>query len=78
MNESHASLRDDYAVSTPGLDALSGFLRALPRVCGARLTGAGFGGACVALVDKGSGPGVAEVVRRDGAPGWRVIVPETS
>ena len=49
MAESHASLRDDYEVSTPGLDALVERLRATPGVLGARLTGAGFGGCAVVL-----------------------------
>jgi galactokinase len=49
MNDSHASLRDDYEVSTPELDRLVALLQAQPGVHGARLTGAGFGGACVAL-----------------------------
>jgi galactokinase len=51
MSASHASLRDDYDVSVPALDALVECLEAQPGVHGARLTGAGFGGACVALVD---------------------------
>ncbi len=54
MNASHASLRDDYAVSIPALDFLTDSLRAQPDVYGARLTGAGFGGACVALCRKGA------------------------
>ena len=49
MNASHASLRDDYEVSTPELDLLVRWLQAEEGVFGARLTGAGFGGACVAL-----------------------------
>jgi galactokinase len=49
MNASHASLRDDYEVSTPELDQLVALLQAHAGVYGARLTGAGFGGACVAL-----------------------------
>jgi galactokinase len=49
MNASHASLRDDYEVSVPQLDQLVVLLQAHPDVYGARLTGAGFGGACVAL-----------------------------
>ena len=49
MNASHASLRDDYEVSTPELDRLVALLQSHPAVYGARLTGAGFGGACVAL-----------------------------
>ena len=54
MNESHASLRDDYEVSIPALDYLTDYLRVQPDVYGARLTGAGFGGACVALCRKGA------------------------
>jgi galactokinase len=49
MNASHASLRDDYEVSIPQLDRLVALLQAQPDIYGARLTGAGFGGACVAL-----------------------------
>ncbi len=57
MNASHASLRDDYEVSVPALDRLVAMLQAQPGVFGARLTGAGYGGACVALcaADRASG-----------------------
>jgi galactokinase len=51
MNASHFSLRDLYEVSSPALDAMSDLLRAQPGCYGARLTGAGFGGCCVALMD---------------------------
>jgi galactokinase len=54
MKESHASLRDDFEVSTPGLDSLVGRLNATPGVYGARLTGAGFGGCAIALCEPGS------------------------
>lgn len=50
MFESHASLRDDYAVSCPELDFLVETARSLPGVFGARLTGGGFGGCTVNLV----------------------------
>jgi len=49
MNASHGSLRDDYEVSTPALDQLVSLLQAHRAVHGAKLTGAGFGGACVAV-----------------------------
>ena len=49
MNESHASLRDDFQVSTPQLDVLVDALEDAGAY-GARLTGAGFGGCVVALV----------------------------
>lgn len=50
MNASHDSLRDDYQVSGPDLDALQGALVDCPGVLGARMTGGGFGGCVVALV----------------------------
>jgi len=56
MVASHASLRDDYEVSTPRLDALVEELCATPGVHGARLTGAGFGGCVVALTTPGALP----------------------
>lgn len=59
MNASHASLRDDYEVSVPALDTLVDMLQKNPGVFGARLTGAGFGGACVALVAAGEGRSIA-------------------
>jgi galactokinase len=63
MNQSHVSLRDDYEVSGPELDTLTAMLREMPGVWGARLTGAGFGGCCIALADSAH---VAELVRTIG------------
>ncbi|MEB3310594.1 MAG: galactokinase [Snowella sp.] len=60
MNASHASLRDDYQVSVPALDNLVTILQTTPNVLGARLTGAGFGGACVALVTAGQETAIAQ------------------
>ena len=51
MAASHASLRDDYQVSCPELDILVELALALPTCQGARLTGAGFGGSTVNLVE---------------------------
>jgi galactokinase len=50
MNESHRSLRDDYAVSSPQLDVLVAAAQSVQGVFGSRLTGAGFGGCTVSLV----------------------------
>lgn len=54
MTESHVSLRDDFEVSTPVLDALVERLLTVDGVRGARLTGAGFGGCVVAICTKGA------------------------
>jgi galactokinase len=51
MRASHASLRDDFEVSTPELDALVEALEEAGAI-GARLTGGGFGGCVVALVER--------------------------
>jgi galactokinase len=54
MTASHVSLRDDYEVSTPDLDAAVEALISTPGVYGARLTGAGFGGCVIALAAPGA------------------------
>lgn len=53
MNASDASLREDYEVTCPELDAMTAIARALPGCFGARMTGAGFGGCTVHLVERG-------------------------
>jgi galactokinase len=50
MNASHASLREDYAVSCPELDAAAEIAQTAPGTLGARMMGAGFGGGILALV----------------------------
>jgi galactokinase len=50
MRASHESLRDDFAVTGPALDALVEAAWDTPGVIGARMTGAGFGGCTVNLV----------------------------
>ncbi len=51
MAESHRSLRDDYEVSCPELDLLVENAETQPGVLGARMTGGGFGGCTVNLVE---------------------------
>jgi len=51
MNKSHESLRDDYEVSSDALNAMVESARAHNACYGARMTGAGFGGCAVALID---------------------------
>ena len=52
MLENHAGLRDEYEVSCPELDCLVEIAARLPGCLGARLTGAGFGGCTVNLVEE--------------------------
>ena len=51
---SHASLRDDFEVVSPELDALVEIASAVPGVAAARMTGAGFGGCTINLVERGA------------------------
>lgn len=51
MNESHISLRDDYEVSCEEVDALVECAWELPGVIGSRITGGGFGGCTVSIVE---------------------------
>ena len=61
MTASHASLRDDYEVSCPELDlAVSTALAAGAH--GARMTGGGFGGSAIALVETRTVPAVRSAV----------------
>jgi galactokinase len=50
MNESHASLRDDYEVTGPELDTMVEEAYKIDGVIGSRMTGGGFGGCTVSLV----------------------------
>lgn len=67
MNESHASLRDDFEVSTEALDLFASLARGTDGCFGARMTGAGFGGCAVALVAEEAAPGFVQRV----ADGYR-------
>jgi len=52
LDASHASLRDDFEVSSLALDAMVEIARSQPGCYGARLTGAGFAGCAIALVEE--------------------------
>jgi len=65
MRESHESLRDDFDVTGPHLDALAAAAWAQPGVVGARMTGAGFGGCAVVLARRGAEAEVVEGIERD-------------
>ena len=60
MSDSHDSLRDDFEVSTPELDALAAALVEAGAV-GARLTGAGFGGCVVGLAQRDEAELIVEI-----------------
>ena len=53
FDQSHASLRDDFEVTNEALNQIVAAAQSHPACFGARMTGAGFGGCAVALVDKG-------------------------
>jgi galactokinase len=62
MAESHRSLRDDFEVSSEALDAMVDIASAHGACFGARMTGAGFGGCAVALVERDAAEGFAATV----------------
>lgn len=62
LDGSHESTRTDYEVSCDELDEITDAARACASVFGARLTGAGFGGCAIALVQPGASAAVAASV----------------
>ena len=64
LKESHKSLRDDFEVSTPHVDALVEKAWAAHGCFGARIMGAGFGGSILALIERGTEGLLAEAVSR--------------
>jgi galactokinase len=77
--ESHASMRDDFEISTPEIDRLVKIAAHHPAVLGARLTGGGFGGAVVILCAAESARSVtdrtADAYRAATACNGRALVP---
>jgi galactokinase len=78
MYQSHMSLRDDFEVSTPELDLLVELASQTEGVFGARLTGAGFGGCTVNLIEQDAvvqfEAGVVESYRqKTGMPAERLV-----
>jgi galactokinase len=77
MDASHVSMRDDFEISVPQLDAVVETAQAAGAV-GARMTGGGFGGCAIALVAAGRAEALAaEVLRVFADRGWREPVPFT-
>ncbi len=64
MNESHDSLRDDFEVTNHELNVIVDIARDMDGCYGARMTGAGFGGCAVALVERSKAKDFAGMVSR--------------
>ena len=78
VDASHDSLRDLYECSTARLDAIVEAARRLPGVLGARLVGAGWGGAVLVVAAPGAGEKVAARLAADkklALPAVRVVHP---
>ena len=65
MNESHESSCHNFENSTPELDLLVSIAQRFPGVLGARLIGAGFGGATVTLCERKAASAVAQQLAKD-------------
>jgi galactokinase len=77
MDESHVSMRDDFEISVPQLDAVVETAQAAGAV-GARMTGGGFGGCAIALVPAADAEALAaDVLRVFADRGWHEPVPFT-
>jgi galactokinase len=83
LSASHASLRDDYQVTVPELD-LAAETAESAGALGARMTGAGFGGCLIALVEVAAADRVAAAVagafaaRGYAAPEWFLAQPSSA
>jgi len=62
FNASHASLRDDFEVTNEALNQIVQCAQEQPSCYGARMTGAGFGGCAVALVQEENAPEFTKAV----------------
>ncbi len=64
MDASHASLRDDFEVTNDELNIIVELSQDQPGCFGARMTGGGFGGSAVALVEEPLAKGFSEIIHR--------------
>ena len=64
MNESHVSMRDDFEISRTEMDIMVAIAQSEAGCLGARMTGGGFGGCAVALVDEAYAERFSKVVAR--------------
>ena len=52
MNASHLSMRDDFEITCPEVDMLAGLAQNVKGVYGSRMTGGGFGGCTISLIEE--------------------------
>ena len=64
LNAAHESARDDYEISCPEIEVLVTAAAQQAGVVGARLTGAGWGGCIIALVEEGTADGFSRQIQR--------------
>jgi galactokinase len=64
MDASHISMRDDFEITNQQLNVMVGLAQVQPGCYGARMTGGGFGGCAVALVEREAAPEFAEKVAK--------------
>ena len=65
LNASHSSLQHDYEVTGEALDTIVAIAQEQTGVLGARMTGAGFGGCAIALVEQGAIASVQETIAKE-------------
>jgi galactokinase len=75
LNDAHASLRDDFEVSLPEIDAIVAAAGRDTRDYGARLVGGGFGGSVLLLARDGDARAAADRVVAECGGSARVVVP---
>jgi galactokinase len=75
VSAAHASLRDDFEVSLPAIDAIVAVAQNDAAVYGARMTGGGFGGSVLVLVRKGSAGAAADRIVVASGGTARVVLP---
>ena len=62
MNASHASMRDDFEITCPEIDFLVGLAQGQAGVYGSRMTGGGFGGCTVSLIEASAVERVSKLI----------------
>jgi galactokinase len=62
MNASHVSMRDDFEITCPEVDTLAGLAQHVKGVYGSRMTGGGFGGCTVSLIEESAIDQVSQVL----------------